>query len=199
MQKTSATVRFAVLDVRAWDPTGDLDAFPGFGPADVVIANALLQWVPDHQRLLRRWAGQLRDGASLAFQVPGNFAEPSHQIIREVAALSIWDRRFDGLLLGADAVADPQTYAALLIDEGFSVDAWEPPICNQLPETGDDHPVLRWVEGTALRGIRSIVDDGEWDALRAELNPRLALAYPVHNGLVFLPFRRIFVVASRGR
>src|SRR5438105_5021077 len=33
--KADATVRFAVLDVREWDPTAAIDAFPASGPADV--------------------------------------------------------------------------------------------------------------------------------------------------------------------
>jgi len=163
---------------------------------DVVVANALLQWVPDHEDLLRRWVRLLHTGASLAFQVPGNFDAPSHRLLREVAALSIWDGRLDGLTRGTDAVADPATYAALLLDEGCFVDAWETTYLHPLPVTGEDHPVLRWVEGTALRPVRAALDDREWDMFRAELNPRLAQAYPVHNGLALFPFRRIFAVAQ---
>jgi trans-aconitate 2-methyltransferase len=77
------------------------------------------------------------------------------------------------------------------------VDAWETTYLHQLAVAGDDHPVLRWVEGTALRTVRSSLDPDEWDRFRAELNPRLAAAYPVHNGRAWFPFRRIFVVARR--
>jgi len=56
---------------------------------------------------------------------------------------------------------------------------------------------MSWVEGTALRPVRAVLDDADWAAFRAELNARLAAAYPVHNGRVWFPFRRIFVVARR--
>ena len=80
---------------------------------------------------------------------------------------------------------------------GCTVDAWETTYVHQLPAAGDDHPVLRWVEGTALRGVRSIVDDDDWAFLRGELNARFAQVYPVDQGRVWFPFRRIFVVARR--
>ncbi|MCW2522366.1 MAG: trans-aconitate 2-methyltransferase, partial [Frankiales bacterium] len=37
---------------------------------DVLVSNAMLQWVPEHRDLLRRWAQELRPDGWLAFQVP---------------------------------------------------------------------------------------------------------------------------------
>jgi trans-aconitate 2-methyltransferase len=58
-----------------------------------------------------------------------------------------------------------------------------------------EHPVLRWMEGTALRPVRARLDEAAWAGFRADLGDRLAAAYPEDNGLVVFPFRRIFVVA----
>src|SRR5689334_15367445 len=57
-------VAFRLGDVRMWQPGPD---------TDVLVTNAVLQWVPEHRELLARWAGQLPAGAWLAMQVPGNF------------------------------------------------------------------------------------------------------------------------------
>ncbi len=186
-QGLGSPVRFGVADVTDWHADG----------ADVVVANAVLQWVPAHDALLARWVGELPVGATLAFQVPGNFDAPSHRAIREVAALPRWGGRFDGTLRGTDAVSDPVDYAQRLVDLGCSVDAWETTYLHQLPVAGDEHPVLRWVEGTALRGVRATVDHEDWAFIRSELSTRLADAYPVHSGRVWFPFRRVFVVATR--
>lgn len=182
------TVRFEVADVRDWHPTPDVS---------VVIANAVLQWVPGHEALLARWADELATGATLAFQVPGNFDAPSHVAIREVAALPAWRDRLAGVLRGSNAVLSAAGYAELLARHGLAIDAWETLYLHELTAEGNDHPVLRWVEGTALRPVRSALDEADWAAFRAELNPRLHAAYPVHNGRVWFPFRRIFVVARR--
>jgi trans-aconitate 2-methyltransferase len=175
--------RFDVADVRDFHPQAEVD---------VVVANAVLQWVPGHDALLESWATELHAGAWIAFQVPGNFDAPSHRIIRQVAA----DRGLEGRLRGVDAVLEPVAYAALLADRGCAVDAWETTYIHRLPADGAEHPVLKWVEGTALRPIRAALDEREWVAFRAELEPRLRDAYPIHNGLAFFPFRRIFVVAT---
>ncbi|ASW54590.1 trans-aconitate 2-methyltransferase [Plantactinospora sp. KBS50] len=182
-------VEFAVADVRDWRPGPD---------TDVLVANALLQWVPGHDRLLRAWATGLPAGAWLAVQVPGNFSAPSHRALHEVAGRPRWRERV-AALLRADPVADPGGYAALLTDAGCTVDAWETTYLHLLPVTGPDHPVLAWMEGTALRPVRAALGDGpDWRDFRRELAGELATAYPVRSGSVPFPFRRVFFVARAG-
>jgi trans-aconitate 2-methyltransferase len=184
----AAGVDFAVSDVRDWSPDPDVD---------VVVSNAVLQWVPGHEELLLRWARQLSAGAWLAMQVPGNFNAPSHRALRAVAAEPRWQA---GL---AEAVAprtvlDPAGYARLLTGAGCEVDAWETTYLHLLPVEGATHPVLTWMEGTALRPVREVLPDGGWAEFRELLGARLADAYPVSGDVVYLPFRRIFVVARAG-
>jgi trans-aconitate 2-methyltransferase len=179
-------VDFKVTDVYDWVPGAAVD---------VVLANAVLQWVPGHQGLLRRWVGELGSGRWLAFQVPGNFDAPSHVNLRAVGNRPRWrDRAAEGLRDPA-AVLDPAGYAELLTGAGCQVDAWETTYLHLLPVTDAEHPVLRWMEGTAMRPVRAALSGEEWDEFRAELRPLLDDAYPARNGVVAFPFRRIFVVA----
>ena len=55
-------------------------------PVDVLVSNATLQWVPGHLDLLPALVAAVAPGGWLAFQVPGNFDEPSHTIRAELAA-----------------------------------------------------------------------------------------------------------------
>ncbi len=174
-----------LLDVREWTPE------PG---TDVVVCNAVLQWVPGHDELLRRWSAGLPSGAWLAFQVPGNFAEPSHGLVREQAAR--WPELTGVALRTADAVADPRGYAELLSGAGCAVDAWE---TTYLQRLSGENPVLEWISGTALRPIRAALPENAWKRFRAELAPGLRAAYPPRaDGTTWFPFRRIFVVAQVG-
>ena len=171
-------------DVTQWRPDPD---------ADVVLCNAVLQWVPGHPDLLRRWAAELPPGAWLAVQVPANFDAPSHAAARSLVEQPHWRDRIGGSLRGPDAVLDAAGYAELLADAGCAVDAWESTYLHQL--AGPD-PVLDWMTGTALRPVRSALDDEGWASFRAELAPQLRLAYPARaDGTTWLPFRRVFAVA----
>jgi trans-aconitate 2-methyltransferase len=172
-------------DVRDWAP----------GPTDdVVVCNAVLQWVPEHPELLVRWVGAMPKGGWFAMQVPGNFTSPSHALVRELLAEPSWRGR--ALVRDEHAVATPLEYAASVAGTGAVVDAWETTYLHRL--TGPD-PVLTWITGTALRPVREALDDAEWAEFRAELAPRLARAYPTGaDGTTWFPFRRIFLVARAG-
>lgn len=178
-------VHATLLDVRDWTPEPD---------TDVVVSNAVLQWVPGHPALLDEWARKLPPGAWLAIQVPGNFDAPSHRCIRELAARERWrDALEPAGLLQPRNVLDPTGYATVLATAGCAVDAWETTYLQRL--TGDD-PVLKWVSGTALRPVRDALDDAGWDRFVGELAPMLREAYPQQaDGTTWLPFRRVFAVA----
>ncbi|MFG1991370.1 trans-aconitate 2-methyltransferase [Actinoplanes sp. NPDC048988] len=172
---------FEIGDVRDYRPAADVD---------VLVTNATLQWVPGHQDLLARWAGELPAGGWLAMQVPGNFGAPSHRLLREVG------RRYGlGDVLREAPVDDPVDYAGLLVAAGAEVDAWETTYVHLLPAHEPEHPVLRWMEGTALRPVKAALDENAWQSFRADLARELAGAYPAAGDYVAFPFRRVFVVA----
>jgi trans-aconitate 2-methyltransferase len=181
-----SAVSFGVADVREWTPEPD---------TDVVLSNAVFQWVPEHVSLLRSWAAALPAGAWLAFGVPGNFDAPSHRLLRSVARSGRWRQRLAAAEFRSSPVLDAVGYASLLRSLGCAVDAWETTYVHVLP-AGDVHPVLAWMSGTALRPVRAELDDAEWQAFAAELGAELAEAYPVGPAGVLFPFRRIFVVAQ---
>ena len=180
-------VRFAAGDVTTWRPSE---------PVDVLVTNAVLQWVPDHLPLLARWVGHLAPGGWLAMQVPGNFDAPSHALMREVAAQHPFAARLAGVLRGADSVAQPSSYATVLAEQGCTVDVWETTYLHVLP--GPD-AVLAWVRGTGLRPVLdALADDPAMSrAFVAAYGERLHAAYPARSWGTLLAFRRIFAVARR--
>ena len=181
-----APVDFAVGDVAGWQPGPD---------TDVVITNAVLQWVPGHRALLDRWIRALPSGAWFALQVPGNFDAPSHRALRALARSAPYAGAVGNVVREAP-VDGAAGYADLLISAGAAVDAWETTYVHLLPDTGPEHPVLRWLEGTALRPVKAALDDAAWRAFQAALDATLTTEYPARNGYVAFPFRRIFAVAT---
>ena len=175
-------VRYEVGDVRGWSPSR---------PVDVLVSNAMLQWVPGHLDLLPRLVRALAPGGWLAFQVPGNMDEPSHALRRELAAAPPYSEHTRGI--AEPASHDPQAYLRALQALGCSaVDAWETTYLHVLH--GED-PVLSWISGTSLRPTLAALPEGLRDHFTSELAERLRDAYPDDGTGVVLPFRRVFVVA----
>jgi trans-aconitate 2-methyltransferase len=177
-------VRFEIGDARSWEPAE---------PVDVLISNATLQWIPDHLDLLARLVDHVSTGGWLAFQVPGNFGEPSHVIRRELAAEQPY-APYTADAATPDAFG-PEVYLARLLELGCTVDAWETTYLHLL--TGED-PVFTWVTGTGARPTLQALPDDLRPAFADELRRRLRAAYPPGPDGVVLPFRRVFVVARTG-
>jgi trans-aconitate 2-methyltransferase len=176
-------VRFELGDVETWHPSA---------PVDVLLSNAALQWVPGHRDLLPRLVGALSDNGWLAFQVPGNFAEPSHQLLRSLAG----DPRFAAATHGVrypDAF-DAQTYLCDLAALNCRVDAWETTYLHVL--AGED-AVFRWISGTGARPVLQALADEAREQFVTEYKAALRAAYPMRDLGTVLPFRRVFVVAQR--
>jgi trans-aconitate 2-methyltransferase len=171
-------------DVRHWKP----QALP-----DVIVSNAVLQWVPEHREVLADWAGWLADDGWLAVQVPGNFEQPSHAIMRELADSPRWRLYLADVNLTRKS-ADPADYAGLLARAGCEVDAWETTYLHILQGTD---PVLEWIKGTGLRPVLGVLDAEQAADFLAEYGERLRVAYPPQPFGTVFPFRRIFAVAHR--
>ncbi len=175
---------FAVGDVADWKPGR---------PVDVIVSNAVLQWVPGHMGLLPRLAANLADGGWLAFQLPGNFDQPSHAVLRELAAAPQWHDKLAGAQLNRQA-GDPADYLDVLAGLGLRVDAWETTYLHVL--TGAD-PVTEWYKGTGLRPVLGVLGENDAAEFLAEYSARMRAAYPAASYGTVFPSRRVFVVAHK--
>ena len=174
---------FTLGDIRDWRPAR---------PLDVLLSSAVLQWVPGHLDVVRQWPGLLAPGGWLAFQLPGNFDQPTHAILVDLVRSGRWAPLLGGAVLNRQA-RSPAEYLDLLAGAGCSVDAWETTYLHVLP--GPD-PVVEWYRGTGLRPVLAALDPGQAEAFLAEYGERVAKAYPPAPYGTVLPFRRVFVVAQ---
>jgi trans-aconitate 2-methyltransferase len=180
-------VAFEVGNLREWVSTGTT--------ADVLVSNATLQWVPGHLDLLPALLAAVAPSGWLAFQVPGNFDEPSHTIRAELAAESPYAEHTAGV--ATPDAHDAATYLRALAGPGVTVDAWETTYLHVL--RGED-PVFTWVSGTGARPTLQALDVAGSAVRRQfedEFKRRLRAAYPDSGHGVVLPFRRVFVVAHK--
>jgi trans-aconitate 2-methyltransferase len=175
---------FVEADLRTWRPAE---------PVDVLISNATLQWVPAHLDLLSDLVGVVRAGGWLAFQVPGNFGEPSHTELAAVRDSPRWSDRLAGAGLARPWVAEPDIYLERLAPHAVALDVWETTYVQVLE--GED-AVLRWIQGTGLRPVLSELDETERAEFVEDYGARLRAAYPQRDFGTVLPYRRIFAVVQ---
>ena len=183
-------ITWEVADLRTWARP---DALALVSPVDVLVSNATLQWLPDHLELLPRLVDRLAPGGWLAFQVPGNFGEPSHTIRTDIADRAPYAEHTRGVAVPASH--EPEDYLRVLLDLGCEADVWETTYFHVL--TGDD-PVFDWVSGTGARPTIQALPDGLRADFEDEFRALLRQAYTADpSGRVVMPFRRIFAVARK--
>jgi len=175
---------FAMADAHTWVPD------PG---TDLVFANAIYQWVPDHLAQLPRVLEALAPGAVLAVQMPDNMAEPSHVLMRQTAAEGPWAEQL------RDAARLPlppaRTYYDALRPVASRVEIWHTAYNHVLdgPEA-----IVEWVSATGLRPFIDPLTAEHREAFLARYLEHIAAAYPrTGDGKVLLRFPRLFIVAIR--
>ncbi len=178
--------KFIEANVAHWAPPA---------ATEVIFANAVFQWVPDHLRHLKRLLGGLPPGGVLAVQMPDNLDEPSHIMMREVAFEEPWRAQLAKAAELRDTLPKPGVYYDALRPLCSRLEIWHT-IYNHVL---DDAPaIVEWVKGT---GLRPFIDPLELPERKAYLNAytaRVAAAYPPQaDGKVLLRFPRIFIVAIK--
>ncbi|MEY9843808.1 trans-aconitate 2-methyltransferase [Streptacidiphilus sp. BW17] len=178
-------VAFRVGDIVTYDPAED--------EPDLILSNAALQWVPGHLKLFPGWIEALPQGGVLAFQVPGNFDQPSHALLTELRNSPRWRDTVGGPHRAA--IPEPAQYLATLSGLGCAVDAWETTYHQVLH---GEQSVLDWMLGTGLRPTLDLLPDPQQrEAFLAEYAALLDAAYPRQDFGTVLPFRRVFAVAVK--
>jgi trans-aconitate 2-methyltransferase len=180
-------LRFDLGGVAEWDDAGSFD---------FILANAVLQWVPDHSALMPRLVGKLADGGSLAVQMPDNLEEPAHRLMRQVATAGPCAEKLACAAGGRTPRLSAAWYYSLLRTHASRVDVWRTTYHHVL--TGGTDGVVEWFKGSGLRPFLAPLDPVETAGFLAEYRAVLVDAYPpLADGAVLLPFPRLFIVATR--
>ncbi|MGE0210561.1 MAG: trans-aconitate 2-methyltransferase [Parvibaculaceae bacterium] len=181
--------RFVEADLARWTPE-----LPDEAPV-LLFANAVFQWVPDHQAVFARLLDSLPGGGVLAVQMPDNLAEPSHVLMRDVAREGPWAEKLAGALAHRDPLPEPGAYYDRLKAHAARVDVWH--VVYNHPLDGAE-AIVEWVKGTGLRPFLDPLTPKEREAYLADYTARLGKAYAKRvDGKVLLAFPRLFLMATR--
>ena len=178
-------VELVEADAAVWRPGSTVD---------LIVANASLQLIAGHERLIPELLGCCR---CLAVQVPDNFAAPSHRLVRETMAQAPWSDHLAGVRLG-DRILSAEAYAALLRGAGRELDLWRTTYYHQLgrPDAGAGLAAGHNAPAGPGCSRRCRKPEPRWRS-----RPRWASASPqpirpMADGTVLFPFSRLFFVAT---
>ncbi|WP_117190594.1 trans-aconitate 2-methyltransferase [Rhizobium terrae] len=173
----------------------NLDTWVPEEPADLLYANAVFQWVPDHVSVLARLMDHLEPGGVLAVQMPDNLSEPSHTLMEETGAAGPWAPAFAGGRVRRPLLPAPSVYFDRLMPKSVRVEVWHTVYYHPL---ADAPAIAEWVKATGLRPYLDAAGSKYAEAFTADYTARLAHAYPpMADGRVLLRFPRLFVVAVK--
>jgi trans-aconitate 2-methyltransferase len=196
-------LRFDIADIEPWAYKSDAAgagnatggaATAGAAPFDVILANAVLHWVPDHARLFPALAAKLAPGGALAVQMPDNLDEPAHRLMREIAADGSWAAKLTAAAAARPSMPTAERYDEILSEAGCRVDIWRTTYYHAL--SGGAEAVVEWFKGSGLRPFIAPLGDEEREEFLIRYRSAVARAYPARSdGGVLLPFPRLFIIA----
>uniref|UniRef100_A0A914CMK0 glucuronosyltransferase n=1 Tax=Acrobeloides nanus TaxID=290746 RepID=A0A914CMK0_9BILA len=175
---------------------GDAGAWLPQNSVDLIFANALFQWIPNHLKVFQNLIkNALKPNGVLAIQMPDNFQEPTHVLMREVAQDKRWYSKLQNQ--ARTELPNVNTYYNTLLEDNLSshVDIWHTIYYHPL-----DGPsaIVEWLKGTGLRPFLDPLDeDGQREFIQL-YTEKLTKAYePCVDGKVLLRYPRIFIVAQK--
>ncbi|GGD32488.1 trans-aconitate 2-methyltransferase [Aureimonas glaciei] len=177
-------LRFAEADVAAWTP----DA-----PPDLIFANAVLQWVPDHAALLPRLFAALAPRGTLAIQMPDNLGEPSHVAMRDTAAEEDFAPHMGDVTQARTRLPSLDAYYDMLAATAVAVDVWRTTYHHPMDDAA---AIVEWLKATGLRPFLDVLPEALRPLFLARYQARIDAAYPPRaDGKRLLAFPRVFIVA----
>ncbi|KLK90621.1 trans-aconitate methyltransferase [Microvirga vignae] len=179
---------FEEADIATWQPKERFD---------LIFANAVLQWIPDHPGLLSRLVSFLRNGGFLAVQMPNNLNEPSHRLMEQIAHEGPWATKLTSASAAKEKIGSFEDYYAWLQHAGCTVDIWQTTYVH--PLDGAD-AIVEWFRSTGLKPYLDPLSPEEQAQYLGRYKEEIARAYPAQaDGKVLLRFPRLFFVAQRLR
>jgi len=162
---------------------------------DLVFSNATIQWIPNHDKLLQRFAELLNNTGVLAVQLPLFFDMPLSKSISEVSKQSKWITATQGV--DSLFIINTTAYYYDQLSKYFTkIDIWTTDYYHVMDSQSS---ILEMIRTTGLKPyLERLADDNEKKQFEALVLDKIKQDYPLqNNGKVLFPFKRLFFVARK--
>jgi trans-aconitate 2-methyltransferase len=187
----AASAAFAAPGLRF--ELGDIGRFEAPGRYDLVLSNAALHWVPDHEALFARLAAALAPGGQLAVQIPFMHEHPLHREAAATAREEPFAEELGGFVLDYGLLRT-EGYARLLDRLGLVETRVRVELYPHRLASRDE--LVEWARGSFLTAYEKRLSPATFSAFLERYRERLAEALPDERPFL-LSFQRLFLVGSR--
>jgi trans-aconitate 2-methyltransferase len=162
---------------------------------DLVFSNATIQWIPDHNNLLQRFAGLLNDNGVLAVQLPLFFDMPVGKALSDIGK----DKRWRASTEGVDSLFTINTveyYYDRLVKNFSNTDIW---ISDYYHVMESQYSIMEMIRTTGLKPyLERLSDENDKKQFELLLFERIRQDYEVQeDGKTLFPFKRLFFIAKK--
>lgn len=177
---------FVCADISDWRPEA---------PVDLVFADSALQWIGDHENLFAKLMGWLAPGGTLAVQMPDNRQEPSHALMRLIAADGPWSDRLVPIAKTRAVIATYSDYYRWLRPLSGPLHVWQTAYIHPLANVD---AIVDWFRSSALRPFLAPLADAEREVFLDRYRSGLSEAYEAEaDGRVLFIYPRLFILARK--
>ena len=160
---------------------------------DIVFSNACIQWIPNHNELLRKMMSLLNDGGILAVQIPIQYNEPIYKIIQQVVSSQNQENRFS--YSNPLNILNDSEYYDILSEISKDFEIWTTTYYHRMKNHRD---IVEWYKSTALKPYLDRLDEDGQKAFLADVYSEVLTQYKTQaNGEVILRFPRLFFIGKK--
>jgi len=188
---TAACTNYPHLKFQRFDAEKDLISLGQ--TFDIVFSNACIQWIPNHENLIKNMMSLLNKGGVLAVQIPMIWEEPLHMELKALAASDKWagEMRVEECFyhLGYEEYYD------ILAECSSDFRAWETVYMHRMQS---HESILEWYRGTAMLPYLSALQDNKKQPFEEDYLSHLKDVYTKQkNDEILFRFPRFFFVAVK--
>jgi trans-aconitate 2-methyltransferase len=168
----------------------DIRSLTSKEPFNLIISNAALQWIPDHEHLFRHLTQLLAPMGQLAIQIPASQDYPTHVLAAELAAEAPFKQALGMHGQPTAHLLSMEDYAQLLEKLGFESQIVRLQLYAHFLESTAS--VIEWVKGSLLTYYKSYLSPDLYEQFLKEYQQRL-MEQLGWSEPFFFPMKRLFL------
>jgi trans-aconitate 2-methyltransferase len=165
------------------------------GKFDIVFSNATIQWIPDHENVLKKFYNLLNENGLIAVQIPMFWDMPIGKSIAGIAESHRWSLSTKGVK-ELFTIHNYHFYYDHLSVLFKMVDIWETHYMHSM----ESHTsILEMIRSTGMKPfLERLEDEKDREDFEELVLKKIISDYPLQaDGKVIFPFKRLFFVAKK--